>query len=104
MKIPTLETERLTLRPYKIEDARRVKELAGNWEVSKTTLNIPYPLEQDSVEEWISTLKKLHDDAEGARFCIDLKDTGEMIGSIGLIADKRHNRAKLDDHLILYTC
>lgn len=78
-----------------MEDAKRVQELAGNQEVSRTTLNILYPLELASVEEWISTVQQLHEDAGGARYCIEIKDTGEMIGSIGLTADKRHNRASL---------
>lgn len=78
-----------------MEDATRIKELAGNIEVSKTTLNLPYPFEDGIAEQWISTLERQFYDSEGVRFCIELKETNEVIGSIGLLANKRHKRAVL---------
>ena len=95
MKFPVLETERLRLRPFTIEDASRVKELAESYEVSKTSLNIPHPYEEGIAEEWISTHQKQFFNSEGVRFCIELKETNEVIGSIGLVANKRDKRAVL---------
>jgi hypothetical protein len=46
-------TERLQLRPMRVEDAERVEELAGDYEIAKTTLNIPHPYPQDSARGWI---------------------------------------------------
>lgn len=42
-QFPVLETIRLGLRAFSIEDAPRVQELAGDYEVAKTTLNIRRP-------------------------------------------------------------
>jgi [ribosomal protein S5]-alanine N-acetyltransferase len=41
---PTLETTRLVLRPFALDDAGDVQRLAGAPEVADTTLNIPPPL------------------------------------------------------------
>ena len=40
-EIPTLQTERLVLRPFTLDDAADVKRLAGDFSVADTTQNIP---------------------------------------------------------------
>ena len=50
MKQPILTTERLTPRSFNRDDASLVQKLAGNYNVSKTTLNIPHPYEDGMAE------------------------------------------------------
>lgn len=40
---PELLTERLILRPYRLEDAPELKRLIGERDVAKTLLLVPHP-------------------------------------------------------------
>ena len=46
LNLPTLTTARLTLRPFTLDDAGQVHALAGNYEISRTTANIPHPTQK----------------------------------------------------------
>ena len=54
---PEITTKRLVLRQFIPADGAEVQRLAGNYNVSKTTLNIPYPYPPGEAEAWISTHK-----------------------------------------------
>jgi [ribosomal protein S5]-alanine N-acetyltransferase len=72
--IPALETERLMIRPFKmtdLDDARRILDVDQNW-LEWTVRN--------TVE-----LAKMHQPPYGDR-AIVLKDTGLLIGAVGLVA------------------
>ena len=92
---PTLETERLVLRPFQISDSPRVKALAGAYEIYKTTLNIPHPYEDGMAERWISTHAAKFYGGDGVDLAITLKPDALLIGAVALMASPRHNRAEL---------
>jgi [ribosomal protein S5]-alanine N-acetyltransferase len=52
--IPTLETKRLTLRAFRLDDAAEVQRLAGDRSIADTTLNIPHPYQDGMAQAWIS--------------------------------------------------
>ena len=92
---PTLETDRLILRPFAIADTERVKELAGDKRIYETTLNVPHPYEDGMAEKWISShLPQFYND-NGMNLAITLKENGDLVGAIGLGATKQHKRAEL---------
>ncbi len=92
---PTLQTERLTLRPFEFSDAADVQRLAGDWAIADTTLNIPHPYQDGMAEEWISTHQPRYEAGELVNFAITLQETGDLIGATGLVISQRFQRAEL---------
>ncbi len=92
-KIPTLQTERLVLRPYTLADAPRVQELAGEAVFADATLSIPHPYEDGMAEEWINARSVNLIDEKEATVAITLSDSGELIGSMGMKLNLTHSRA-----------
>lgn len=83
---PSIETSRLEIKPFELADAPYVQKLAGNPNVSKTTLNMPYPYEDGIAEQWIASHSKHWQARTSAAFAIKLKANGQLIGNISLVA------------------
>ncbi|MGH7605224.1 MAG: GNAT family N-acetyltransferase [Gemmatimonadaceae bacterium] len=93
---PTLTTDRLTLRPFKTDDAWDVERLAGVKEIADTTLNIPHPYPVGAAARWIESHRKAWEEGAGVAFAIVDTATGKLLGAISLMAiDKTHRRGEL---------
>lgn len=92
---PNLESERLILRPFKLTDANLVRYLAGNTKIAETTLNIPHPYEDGMAETWIGSHGESFNDGKSATYAITKKDTGELIGAIGIMINPNHRKGEL---------
>ncbi len=90
MDIPqiTLESKRLLLRPFDMNDASTVQKFAGNINVAKTTVNIPHPYEDGMAEAWIETQPKRWKEDELINFAIINKSSNQLMGVIGLVSRK----------------
>jgi ribosomal-protein-alanine N-acetyltransferase len=95
VEIPSLQTDRLVLRPFSFDDAADVKRMAGEPAVADTTLNIPHPYAEGMAEEWIGTHQSEFDSGKGVTFAITLRRSGELVGAIGLVKNARFNRAEM---------
>lgn len=85
MKQPiVIQTERLTLRPFRLSDAADVQRMAGDREVAKMTLNIPYPYEDGMAETWIQAQPEQCDKDHAVVFAIASAENDRLIGAIGL--------------------
>jgi len=95
MKQPVLETERLRLRPFTLDDAPTVQQLAGDPAIADTTLNIPHPYLDGMAENWINT----HADALASRksitYAITSRQDGALLGAIGLTINRQDRRAEM---------
>ena len=91
---PELTTDRLLLRPFQLEDAPRVQELAGDWEIAKVTANVPHPYEDGMAEGWINGHPEAFETGTSASFAVTLNPDGLLIGAVGLHIAKRHHRAR----------
>ncbi|MEO8392776.1 MAG: GNAT family N-acetyltransferase [Chloroflexota bacterium] len=87
-----LESERLILRPLALSDATTIRELAGDYEVAKTTLVIPHPYPEGAAETYIQSLI---DDPEQHVFAIVRRSDQQLMGSIGIHPEPRFKRAML---------
>ncbi len=92
---PTLETTRLTLRPFTVADASDVQRLAGEREIASTMLNIPHPYEEGMAEQWIATHQERYEKGELVNFAITLRVDQALIGAIGLQLTQQHASAEL---------
>ncbi len=92
---PALETERLILRPFTLDDAPRVQKLAGDMAVASTTLLIPHPYKDGLAEEWIGAHQEKFEKGTETVFAITLKSKALLVGAMGLHMNPRHENAEL---------
>ena len=92
---PKLHTRRLILRPFSLDDAPEVQRLAGDPEISRTTLSIPYPYPKGKAEAWIVSREKRFKKGDGITFAIERKSDQALLGYIGLWLEQDHARAEL---------
>ena len=94
--IPALKTKRLILRPFTIDDVKKVQLLANDFAIADTTASIPYPYEESNAEEWIKTHEKEFNENKQANFAIIDLNAGNLIGAISLLDIKTdEERAEL---------
>ena len=89
-----ITTERLVLRGFVLEDAADVQRLAGEWDVARTTLNVPHPYEDGMAEAWIGTHQKVVEDGLGYVYAITLREEGRLIGAINAAITEAHRQAE----------
>ena len=77
-------TERLLLRLFQSSDVEDITRLCNNYNVSKSTLFIPYPYIPDYAIAWIATLEEEFVNEKSYNFAITDKTTKELYGGIGL--------------------
>ncbi len=92
---PTIQTERLTLRPFTNDDAPETQRLAGDRDIASTTMLIPHPYPDGAAEEWLSTHQESFDNGTGVTFAITSNDGGSLIGAIGLGINSEHKHAEI---------
>ena len=91
---PTLRTRRLVMRPFRMPDAPRVRELAGAPELAENTLSIPHPYPEGAAEAWISDQESAFRLGEVAAFAITLPDD-TLVGAVGLKLEEDTGIAEL---------
>ena len=88
MRTPILETERLTLRPFKEEDATEVFEC---WESDPDVAKYMFWTSHNDIEktkEWIAFELGQIEKPDWFRFALELKDTNELIGTALIYYEK----------------
>jgi ribosomal-protein-alanine N-acetyltransferase len=89
--LPTLETARLILRPYREADIPELVPLIGAREVAATTLRIPHPYTEENARAFLA----LTQEPGKIWLATTLRGDGRQIGGIGLRVDDQHQHAEL---------
>lgn len=88
----SLETERLFLNRFKVEEAELVAKMAGDIRVVEMTASIPYPYEPQMAVDWINGHDVQKDEHNNHIFAIRLKESQELIGCINIGFNEKHGR------------
>lgn len=88
---PTLETERLRIRPYREDDIPELLPLVGAREVAATTLRIAHPYTEEDARAFLELAK----DPDKLWLAITLRSDASQIGGIGLRIEPQHRHAEL---------
>lgn len=91
----TITTERLVLRLFQETDAPAVTRMCNNYNLYKSTLNLPYPYSIEDALGWIA----LHQDNFNAdrfyEFAVTDKASGELYGAVALSNNQRFSNGEI---------
>ena len=85
-----IETKRFIIRPFKKSDANQVYEVCNDFEISKTTLGIPFPYTLEDATNFIKYTNDAISNQKSYELAITLKENSdELVGCISLMGIKR---------------
>ncbi|MBN1765493.1 MAG: GNAT family N-acetyltransferase [Sedimentisphaerales bacterium] len=92
----TLEGNHIIIRKLRAADAGDIYKNIRTRQISRWTLLLPWPYPKDGAIKFIRNQQRLWRLGKGYAFGIILKDTGEVIGGLGLgKVDKKHKCAEV---------
>lgn len=95
------ETERLIVRQWEDYDYKDLYEYASDVSVTKY-LSFPTYLSLETAIERISFVKEQYNSGEGVvDYCIELKETNKVIGSIGIVKYREKNFGEVEIGYVL---
>ena len=79
-----LETDRLRLRRPQESDVSAIYQLVNDYDIARSTLNIPYPYVLADATAFLQHVNKAWAEKSRYPFAITLKESDEFMGIIGL--------------------
>lgn len=95
IEIPTLETERLTLRVIAPGDEDAICAVTSDQEVSDNTSTLPFPYERSDAEAFIERVRQGIESGTEVCFGVRLRETGTLIGTMGVVLTTEHERGDI---------
>ncbi|MTJ83585.1 MAG: GNAT family N-acetyltransferase [Telmatospirillum sp.] len=77
------DTARLRLRPLVPDDVEQVTRLLDDWDVARTTSNIPFPYDRDTGEEFIAKVEEESAAGRALVYAIEDRLSGDLVGCVG---------------------
>lgn len=90
----TLQTNRLKLREFTLDDREQLAELLNNIEITKFLAVVPHPYDEEDAEDFIELCKERaeKDPRTNYNFAIEKKETNDLLGSIGVNIEKKDKK------------
>lgn len=85
MQLPNLNTARLVLRPYVIQDAPTVQSMLEDRRIAAMCASIPWPYPPGAAEEWLGTHEVHHDQLTGVIFAVTRRQDDVLLGTVSLL-------------------
>jgi len=95
MKTPALETQRLLLRPFRTADIPAIVHFLSDPVIAETTLNVPYPYDEEKARSWLASQQQERDAGTGYTFAIVRKKDAQVMGAIDIRPLARHKKAEI---------
>ncbi|WP_454020428.1 GNAT family N-acetyltransferase [Azospirillum sp. Marseille-Q6669] len=80
-----LDTARLTLRPFRMEDVERFVPLIGEWEVARWLARVPHPYGLEDGRVWVALAARNRAERASLDLLAVRKDDDQPVGGIGVI-------------------
>ena len=90
-----MKTDRLLIRPLKLTDWKDVEFYASDYDIAKTTLNIPHPYPKGSGKAFVSHTIEQFDQGDNYTFSVFDRKEGHFMGLISLRMNKEFHHAEL---------
>ena len=95
-RLPQIRTRRLTLRGLRLDDAGRIRQLAGDRAVAQNMEQIPHPYGRKEVaERAIRKQREAYRAGQSVSFAIVPRNRKQLIGMIGLKLAEEHCWAEI---------
>ncbi|MGD6856003.1 GNAT family N-acetyltransferase [Bacillus infantis] len=91
----TIFTDRLLLRLFQLSDAESVVRLCDNYNLYKSTLNLPYPYSPEDATSWIAHHLKNFNSDKSYELAVTDRQTGELYGAIALSNNQTFRHGEL---------
>lgn len=94
-EFPRIETNRLILRAFTLSDAPGVQRMAGDEDVARNTLAMPFPYLEGMADTWIATHRQEFDERKSVILAITLRENNILAGAVGLGLQLPYSYAEL---------
>jgi 8-oxo-dGTP diphosphatase len=92
-----LATERLTMRPYRAEDAADLHRLINDWEVCRNLAAVPFPYPRELADHWIGSTRAMLGAGSAFHLAVTGREEGRemLVGGVGLRLDREARTGRL---------
>ena len=81
---PVLQSARLRLRPFALDDAPEVNRLVGEYDVAMPLIAVDYPYSEDDARCWIVKHQSGYEAGGSLNFAVEQREDGALVGFIGI--------------------